>query len=93
MASAEPGLRQHRLTRPWDDGGTIEEGIDAAIIALTSLDEKRKVVTAGTPGRSMLSNSRIPCMHAGPFYAEPRRAAHPPGLDRVRRTSISCLST
>jgi len=53
-------------------GGTIEEGIDAAIIAVTSLDGTRKVVTAWTPGRSMLSNSRIPCMHADPFYAELR---------------------
>ena len=53
-------------------GGTIEEGIDAAIIAVTSLDGKRKVVTAWTPGRSMLTNARIPCMHADPFYPELR---------------------
>jgi len=53
-------------------GGTIEEGIDAAIIAVTSLDGTRKVVTAWTPGRSMLSNSRIPCMHADPYYGEIR---------------------
>jgi hypothetical protein len=56
-------------------GGTIEEGIDAAIVAVTSLDGTRKVVTAWTPGRTMLSNSSIPCMHADPFYPELRPGA------------------
>ena len=49
-------------------GGVIEEGIDRAIIAVTSLDGRRKVVVAWTPGQAMLSNSRIPCMHADPYY-------------------------
>jgi len=49
-------------------GGHIEQGIDAAISAVTSLDGKRKLVFGWTPGKSMLSNASIPCIHADPCY-------------------------
>jgi hypothetical protein len=49
-------------------GGEIEPGIDAAISGLTDLAGKRKMVIAWTPGRSLLSNASIPCLHADPFY-------------------------
>lgn len=50
------------------NGGEIEPGIDAAISAVTDLTGKRKMVMAWTPGRSLLSNANIPCLHADPFY-------------------------
>jgi hypothetical protein len=49
-------------------GGVVEGGIDAAITAVTSLDGKRSLVIAWTPGRSLLTNMNIPCMHADPYY-------------------------
>ncbi len=49
-------------------GGLIEQGTDAAISAVTSLDGNRKLVIGWTPGRSLLFNARIPCVHADPYY-------------------------
>ncbi len=51
-------------------GGVIETGIDAAITAVTDLQGKRKLVIAWTPGKTMLSNAKIPCIHADPYYGD-----------------------
>ena len=72
MGAAVRGVPQPESAFVEQFGGTIQEGIDAAIIVVTSLDGTRKVVTAWTPGRSMLANSHTPCMHADPFYPELR---------------------
>jgi len=49
-------------------GGVIPHDLDAAVIGVTSLDDQRKVVLGWTPGKVMLSNKYIPCIHADPFY-------------------------
>jgi hypothetical protein len=50
-------------------GGLIEDKeLDAAIIAVESLDGARRVLIAWTPGKSMLSNAAIPCAHGDPYY-------------------------
>jgi len=63
-------------------GGLIEEGVDAALTAVESLDGKRKLVVAWTPGKSILSNANIPCLHADPFYGtiEPGKSAEAKGV-------------
>ena len=45
---------------------------DAAMIAVTSLDNRRCVVYSWTPGKTVFSNSGIPCMHGDPFYGDIR---------------------
>jgi len=53
---------------PREHGGMIEQSIDCALTAVTSLDDTRKVLLSWTPGKTMLSNAAIPCMHADPYY-------------------------
>jgi len=48
--------------------GDFLPGVDAAITSITSLDGKRKLIYAWTPGKSMFSNGHIPCIHADPYY-------------------------
>ncbi len=50
----------------------ITKGVDVALAAVTSLDGRRKLVFGWTPGKSILSNRSIPCIHADPFYGELR---------------------
>lgn len=45
-------------------GGMIEQRIDMPMIALTSSSDDRKVILSWTPGKSILSNTVIPCIHA-----------------------------
>ena len=49
-------------------GGLIERDLDLALIAVTARDGKRKAVIAFTPGKSILSNTAIPCAHADPYF-------------------------
>ena len=51
-------------------GGWIDGGLDRAISVVTSLDGKRAMVFAWTPGKCLLSNSVIPCLHADPYYGD-----------------------
>jgi hypothetical protein len=46
----------------------IERDIDRALIVVTARDGKRKVVITFAPGKSILSNTVIPCAHADPYY-------------------------
>jgi hypothetical protein len=65
------------------EGGVVEEGLDRAIIGVTSRDGKRNFVFGWTPGKSMLSNAYIPCVHADPFYGD-----IPPGETREARAIL-----
>lgn len=53
---------------PRQHGGMIAREIDRALTAVTSLDGKRKVLLSWTPGKTMLANAAIPCIHADPYY-------------------------
>ena len=65
------GCKQEDVTRfGRRSGGHIEKGIDRAICAVTALDGGRKLVFGWTPGKSLLSNASIPCIHADPFYGD-----------------------
>ncbi len=64
------------------NGGLVEDGVDAAIAAVTDLEGKRKVVVSWTPGKSFLANAHIPCLHADPFYGtiDPGKEAEAKGV-------------
>lgn len=47
-------------------GGMIDKRIDFAVTALTSSSGDRNVIVSWTPGKSILSNTVIPCIHADP---------------------------
>ena len=49
-------------------GGLIEQDMDAALSIVSSLDQKRKVIFWWNPGKSMIANSFIPCIHADPYF-------------------------
>jgi len=51
-------------------GGMIDQRIDMAFTALTSLTDDRKVIVSWTPGKSILSNSFIPCIHGDPCIGD-----------------------
>ncbi|MBL7737321.1 MAG: hypothetical protein JNL51_17820 [Chitinophagaceae bacterium] len=51
-------------------GGMIEEPIDMALTALTSSTDDRKAIVSWTPGKSILSNTVIPCIHADPCIGD-----------------------
>ncbi len=51
-------------------GGIIENGVGAALSSVESMDGKRRIVFGWTPGKSMLSNAGIPCIHADPYYGD-----------------------
>jgi hypothetical protein len=57
-----------RDTRAERNGGLIERDMDAALSMVTSLDRQRKVIFWWTPGKSMIANSFIPCIHADPYF-------------------------
>jgi len=57
-----------RDTRAEKNGGLIEQDMDAALSIVTSLDQQRKVIFWWTPGKSMIANSFIPCIHADPYF-------------------------
>ena len=51
-------------------GGMIEQRIDFAVTALTSSSDDRKVIVSWMPGKSILSNTVIPCIHADPCIGD-----------------------
>ena len=63
-------------------GGRLRSHVDAAISAASSLDHRRKVILAWTPGKSFLSNAEIPCLHADPYFGtiQPGTSAEARGL-------------
>jgi len=48
-------------------GGLIEEEIDFAFTAVQG-DDDRKLIVFWTPGKCLLSNRAIPCIHSDPYY-------------------------
>ena len=71
-----------RDTRSERNGGLIEEDMDAALSVVTSLDQQRKVIFWWTPGKSMIANSFIPCIHADPYFGtlKPGEEAYAEGM-------------
>jgi hypothetical protein len=71
-----------RDTRAEKNGGLIEKDMDAAISIATSLDQERKVIFWWNPGKSMIANSFIPCIHADPYFGtlKPGEEAYAEGL-------------
>ena len=55
-------------TRSEKVGGLIKKNMDLALSIVTSKDNKRKVIIWWTPGKSMIANARIPCLHADPYF-------------------------
>jgi len=53
---------------PAKSGGWIEKPLDLALSIVTSQDDKRALILYGQPGRSMLANAAIPCLHADPYF-------------------------
>jgi len=51
-------------------GGFIEQPIDAAYTILTAAHDARKVILHWFPGKNLLSNSAIPCIHADPCVGD-----------------------
>ena len=72
------------------NGGLIESGLDTAIAAVTALDGRRKMVISWSPGKSILSNANIPCLHADPYYGtiEPGASAEAKGVIRFTEGSL-----
>ena len=67
-----PGAAEHdKTTYSYNSaskkGGIISKPLDAALIGVSSVDTKRKVIVGFTPGKSILTNAFIPCVHADPF--------------------------
>ena len=71
-----------RDTRAEKNGGLIEKEMDLALSIVTSLDHRRKVIFWWTPGKSMIANSFIPCIHADPYFGslKPGDEAYAEGL-------------
>ncbi|MCK5705313.1 MAG: hypothetical protein KAI29_29385, partial [Cyclobacteriaceae bacterium] len=71
-----------RDTRAEKNGGLIEKEMDLALSIVTSIDHERKVVFWWTPGKSMIANSFIPCIHADPYFGtlKPGEEAYAEGL-------------
>jgi hypothetical protein len=57
-----------RDTRAENYGGLIEKDMDLAMSVVTSLDNRRNVIIWWTPGKSMIANANIPCIHADPYF-------------------------
>lgn len=64
-------------------GGLIEDGVDASIVVITSLDGKRAMILGWTPGKNAFSNRSIPCVHADPYYGDIK-----PGESKTAREVI-----
>ncbi|MDH7569706.1 MAG: hypothetical protein QHJ73_08985 [Armatimonadota bacterium] len=67
-AATVAGCTQRDLGIPARDGGLSASDVEAAVVAVTALDGVRKLILAWTPGKSILSNASIPCVHADPYY-------------------------
>jgi hypothetical protein len=53
-----------------ENGGLIPQLVDSPVIAVTALDGDRKLLVSWTPGKKILANALIPCLHADPYYGE-----------------------
>jgi hypothetical protein len=51
-------------------GGFITQKIDSGLTILTASNDERKVALRWLPGKSFLSNSFIPCIHADPCMGD-----------------------
>jgi hypothetical protein len=60
-----PPHRNHFVV---NHGGWIEDPLDLALAVVTSFDDNHAVILHGQPGRSVLSNRYIPCLHGDPYY-------------------------
>jgi len=50
----------------------VSSRADTALVAVSSMDNQRKLIVGWTPGSYLLANPGIPCLHADGFY-EPLR--------------------
>ena len=50
-------------------GGLLETPLDIALTAVTGSD-RRKLVLFWNPGKNLLSNKAIPCIHADPYFGD-----------------------
>ena len=57
-----------RDTRAERSGGLISQDMDLAASVVTSMDDTRKIIIWWTPGKSMIANANIPCIHADPYF-------------------------
>jgi hypothetical protein len=51
-------------------GGFIEQRMDVAYTVLTSANDDRKVILRWTPGKNLLTNAYIPCIHSDPCMGD-----------------------
>ena len=51
-------------------GGFIEQRMDVAYTVLTAANDDRKVILRWTPGKNLLTNAYIPCIHADPCMGD-----------------------
>jgi len=51
-------------------GGFIEQPLDAGLTVLTAAHDDRKVVVRWVPGKNLLCNKAIPCIHADPCIGD-----------------------
>lgn len=51
-------------------GGFIPQRIDSAFTILTASNDDRKVIVRWAPGKNLLTNSFIPCIHADPCVGD-----------------------
>jgi hypothetical protein len=57
-----------RDTRSEAAGGLITGDMDLALSVVSSVDNRRKLIIWWTPGKSMIANANIPCIHADPYF-------------------------
>jgi hypothetical protein len=71
-----------RDTRSEKNGGLIGQDMDLALSVVTSTDGNRKIIVWWTPGKSMIANAFIPCMHADPYFGtlKPGEQAYAEGI-------------
>jgi len=71
-----------RDTRSEEKGGLITQDMDLALSLVTSMDDRRRVIIWWTPGKSMIANAYIPCMHADPYFGtlDPGEQAYAEGM-------------
>ena len=78
------------LPEPWGVGGVTA---DADVVAVTSPDGKYVFAIAWPQARSILSNAKLPCVHADPILpqAAPRRRVHQRGKVYLMEGSLNDL--
>ncbi|MBK8503156.1 MAG: hypothetical protein IPL46_13625 [Saprospiraceae bacterium] len=53
-----------------DMGGLIDQKLDVAYTILTSMKDDRKIILRWKPGKNLLTNAAIPCIHADPCIGD-----------------------